>query len=110
MKVKDLKKEYDKLQIKYVLKNWILYIIVDVKIILIFVLFSWILLVEILQVINLGREENLRGLVQKIYGNYQRTLEKRLEYCDTVFLLDYDLETCLGGAESRIGIKRDDIP
>lgn len=43
-------------------------------------------------------------------GNYQRTLEKRLEYCDTVFLLDYDLETCLDGAESRIGIKRDDMP
>ena len=28
-------------------------------------------------------------------GNYQRTLEKRLLVCDTVFLLDLPLEVCL---------------
>ena len=43
-------------------------------------------------------------------GNYQRTLEKRLNECDTVILLDYDLETCLGGATARVGVKRDDMP
>lgn len=45
-----------------------------------------------------------------IDGNYQRTLEKRLKSCDTVFLLDYDKEVCLLGAKSRIGKKRDDLP
>lgn len=45
-----------------------------------------------------------------IDGNYQRTLKVRLENCDTVFLLDYPLEICLSGAESRIGIKREDLP
>ena len=45
-----------------------------------------------------------------IDGNYQRTLEIRLKNCDTVFLLDYPLEICLSGAESRIGKKREDMP
>lgn len=45
-----------------------------------------------------------------IDGNYQRTLEKRLEVCDTVFLLDFPLEVCLAGAQSRIGMKREDLP
>lgn len=45
-----------------------------------------------------------------IDGNYQRTLETRLHFCDTVFLLDYPLEVCLAGAESRIGKKREDLP
>ena len=45
-----------------------------------------------------------------IDGNYQRTLETRLANCDTVFLLDYPLNVCLSGAESRIGRKRDDMP
>ena len=33
-----------------------------------------------------------------IDGNYLRTLEPRLERCDTVFLLDYPTEVCLAGA------------
>ncbi len=45
-----------------------------------------------------------------IDGNYQRTLEKRLKECDTIFLLDFPLEECLLGAESRIGKKREDLP
>ena len=45
-----------------------------------------------------------------IDGNYQRTIEKRVENCDTIFLLDYSLETCLLGAYSRVGQKRDDMP
>lgn len=66
---------------------------------------------------NISGEEfdrKLDEIVRKdkwiIDGNYQRTLETRLKECDTVFLLDYPLETCLAGAESRIGEKREDLP
>lgn len=45
-----------------------------------------------------------------IDGNYMRTIPLRLKNCDTVFLLDYSLDTCLSGAESRIGVKREDMP
>lgn len=45
-----------------------------------------------------------------IDGNYARTLEVRLKRCDTVFLLDYPLEVCLAGVESRIGKSREDMP
>lgn len=43
-------------------------------------------------------------------GNYQRTLEKRLRVCDTVFLMDIPTETCIVGVEARIGRKREDMP
>lgn len=43
-------------------------------------------------------------------GNYQRTLEWRLQACDTVFLLDIPTALCLAGARSRIGQKRIDFP
>ncbi len=56
----------------------------------------------------------LNGILQKdrwiIDGNYQRTLEPRLQACDTVFLMDFPLETCISGAKSRIGKKREDLP
>lgn len=45
-----------------------------------------------------------------IDGNYQRTLELRLNACDTVFLLDLPLDVCLRGAQSRVGTKREDLP
>lgn len=45
-----------------------------------------------------------------IDGNYLRTLEFRIEHCDTVFLLDFPVDICLSGVESRIGSKREDIP
>lgn len=45
-----------------------------------------------------------------IDGNYQRTLETRLKKCDSIFLLDIPLESCLLGAKSRIGRKREDLP
>ncbi len=45
-----------------------------------------------------------------IDGNYQRTLEVRLRACDTVFLLDFPLDVCLAGAQSRIGTLRPDLP
>ena len=45
-----------------------------------------------------------------IDGNYQRTLETRLQYCDTVFLFDLSVEVCLEGAVSRLGKGRYDMP
>ena len=45
-----------------------------------------------------------------IDGNYGRTLHRRLEVCDTVFLLDLPVEVCLEGAINRIGKLRDDLP
>lgn len=45
-----------------------------------------------------------------IDGNYQRTLERRLNECDTVFLFDLPTKTCIDGAISRIGKARNDTP
>ena len=45
-----------------------------------------------------------------IDGNYGRTLETRLQSCDTVFLLDLPVAECLAAAESRIGRPREDMP
>ena len=45
-----------------------------------------------------------------IDGNYGRTIEMRLKYCDTVFLLDYPVEVCLAGARERVGKQREEIP
>lgn len=66
---------------------------------------------------NISKEEfdeKLKDILKSnkwiIDGNYQRTLEKRLIECDTVFLLDFSLEDCLLGATSRIGKKREDFP
>ena len=50
------------------------------------------------------------GHILIIDGNYSRTIEMRLKYCDTAFLLDYPLEVCLEGAKSRIGKQREDLP
>lgn len=45
-----------------------------------------------------------------IDGNYSRTIEMRLEACDTVFLFDLPTEVCLQGAIDRIGKERYDVP
>lgn len=45
-----------------------------------------------------------------IDGNYLRTLPLRLAQCDTVFFFDLPVETCLAGAENRIGKQREDMP
>ena len=45
-----------------------------------------------------------------IDGNYHRTLEMRMQACDTIILLDLPTEVCLAGAMSRIGKKREDMP
>lgn len=59
-------------------------------------------------------DNKLQAILQKdtwlIDGNYQRTLNKRLNACDTVFLFDLPTEVCLKGAMARIGKKRDDLP
>lgn len=66
---------------------------------------------------NVTREEfdeRLLEIIKKdewiIDGNYNRTLEIRMRYCDTVFLLDFPTELCLEGARSRIGKKREEMP
>ena len=45
-----------------------------------------------------------------IDGNFSRTMQMRIEYADTVFLLDYPVEVCLDGVRKRIGTVRPDIP
>ena len=52
----------------------------------------------------------LQGEKWIIDGDYNRTLETRLQACDTVFFLDYPLEVCLQGVESRRGKPREDMP
>ena len=66
---------------------------------------------------NLSPEEfdaRLAGILEGerwiIDGNYLRTLETRLRRCDTVFLLDLPVETCLAGAEARVQTVREDLP
>lgn len=63
-------------------------------------------------------KEELEEKLKKIFktdkwiidGNYQKTLELRINECDTIFLLDFPTQVCLEGAKSRIGQKRDDLP
>lgn len=45
-----------------------------------------------------------------IDGNYSRTIEMRLEECDTAFLFDLPTEVCLQGATQRIGKGHYDLP
>ena len=59
-------------------------------------------------------DKKLKEIVLKdkwiIDGNYGRTLEMRIQACETIFLLDFPVEECLAGAESRIGKQRVDMP
>ena len=45
-----------------------------------------------------------------IDGNYSRTMEVRLQACDTVFLFDLPMEVCIEGATARLGKARYDVP
>lgn len=45
-----------------------------------------------------------------IDGNYSRTIEVRLQNCDTVFLFDLPTEICIQGATARLGKARYDVP
>ena len=44
-----------------------------------------------------------------IDGNYNRTIETRLQQCDTVFLFDLPVEVCIQGATDRLGKGRYDL-
>ncbi len=66
---------------------------------------------------TVSREEfdaALEGILQQerwiIDGNYSRTLERRLQACDTVFLLELPTEVCLAGAAARVGRPHEDLP
>ena len=43
-------------------------------------------------------------------GNYTRTVRRRIEAADTVFLFDLPTEVCLDGATARLGQQRADMP
>ena len=45
-----------------------------------------------------------------IDGNYQSTMELRLQKCDTVIFLDYSTELCIQGIRERQGKPRKDLP
>lgn len=58
-------------------------------------------------------QERLMSAIQEdkwiIDGNYGASIELRLQECDTVFFLDYPLEVCLEGVQTRKGKVRSDI-
>ena len=59
-------------------------------------------------------DERLRVVLAQetwiIDGNYSRTMEQRLQACDTVFFLDFSAEVCLNGIRARHGKPRSDMP
>lgn len=59
-------------------------------------------------------DERLQRILEEdawiLDGNFARTLPKRLEYCDTVFFLNFPTDVCLEGVEGRSGMKREDMP
>ncbi len=66
---------------------------------------------------NIPKEEFDRQLSQIlatdrwiIDGNYGRTLEMRIQACDTVFLFDLPVDICLAGIRERVGKEREEMP
>ena len=45
-----------------------------------------------------------------IDGDYSRTMEMRMQACDTIILFDLPYEICVQGIKEREGTKRDDMP
>lgn len=43
-------------------------------------------------------------------GDFSRTMERRMQACDTVFLFDLSYEACMQGLREREGKRRDDMP
>ena len=58
--------------------------------------------------------ERLSNVLQKnewiIDGNYQRTMERRMDACDTVIFFDLPVEICVEGIKARKGKPRPDMP
>lgn len=58
--------------------------------------------------------QRLHDVVQReswiIDGNYNSTMEIRLQACDTVVFLDYPVDVCMEGIQSRFGKPREDMP
>lgn len=58
--------------------------------------------------------KRLTEVIQKnewiIDGNYNSTMELRMQACDTVVFLDYPTELCLEGINARKGKERPDMP
>ena len=62
--------------------------------------------------------ENFEEQISRIFdasewiidGNYNRTIEMRLQQCDTVFLFDLPTDVCIQGARDRLGERRYDLP
>lgn len=63
------------------------------------------------QSVFLNRLSNILNKSQwLIDGNYQSTLELRIQVCDTVIFLDYPVDVCLKGITERRGKPRSDMP
>src|SRR5690606_26775272 len=45
-----------------------------------------------------------------IDGHYGKTLERRIQSCDTIIFLDMSLDVCINNVKQRIGKKRPDMP
>ena len=45
-----------------------------------------------------------------IDGNYDSTMELRMQACDTIIFLDFPLDICLDGIQTRKGKARSDMP
>lgn len=43
-------------------------------------------------------------------GDFSRTMETRMQACDTIILFDVPYEVCMQGIQEREGTKRDDMP
>ena len=59
---------------------------------------------------DLKQEEIFATEAWIIDGNYRRTVETRVNACDTVILFDLPTEVCIEGAIARIGKVRSDMP
>lgn len=59
-------------------------------------------------------DETLKKLFQEeawiMDGNYSRTMEIRMQACDTIILFDIPYEICMQEIKNREGTKRDDMP
>ena len=59
-------------------------------------------------------DETLKRIFQEdawiMDGDYSRTMEIRMQACDTIILFDIPYEICMYGIKEREGTKRDDMP